>query len=57
MKLDDAQKQKVREWIEAGLSLSDIQNKLSAELEIRMTYMEVRFLVDDLGVNLDVAAL
>jgi hypothetical protein len=52
MKLDDAQKQKVREWIEAGLSLSDIQNKLSAELEIRMTYMEVRFLVDDLGVKL-----
>ena len=49
MKLDDGQKQKVREWIEGGLSLSEIQNKLSTDLGLRMTYMEVRFLVDDLG--------
>jgi len=49
MKLDDGQQQKVREWIEGGLTLSEIQNKLSTELNLRLTYMEVRFLVDDLG--------
>ncbi len=48
MTLDDAQKNKVSQWIAEGLKLSDIQNRLSAELGIRMTYMDVRLLVDDL---------
>src|SRR5262247_1161019 len=52
MKLDDAQKQKVSQWIEEGLSLSNIQDKLASEFNFRMTYMEVRFLIDDLGVKL-----
>lgn len=52
MKLDDAQKQKVTQWIEEGLKLSDIQGKLSSEFGLSMTYMEVRFLIDDLGVKL-----
>jgi hypothetical protein len=52
MKLDDAQKQKVSNWIEQGLKLSEIQDKLDKELGVRMTYMEVRFLIDDLGVKL-----
>jgi hypothetical protein len=48
MTLDDTQKKKVAEWIAAGLKLSDIQNRLASELGVRMTYMDVRFLVDDL---------
>jgi hypothetical protein len=52
MKLDDAQKQKVSGWIEEGLKLSEIQDKLNTEFGFRMTYMEVRFLIDDLGVKL-----
>src|SRR3954453_13087710 len=48
MKLDDAQKKKVAQWIEEGLKLGDIQKKLDQEFKISMTYMEVRFLVDDL---------
>src|SRR6516162_967890 len=48
MTLDDAQKKKVSQWIAEGLKLSDIQNRLSSELGVRMTYMDVRFLVDDL---------
>jgi len=52
MKLDDAQKNRVTEWIEQGLKLSEIQDKLAADLGITMTYMEVRFLIDDLGVKL-----
>jgi hypothetical protein len=52
MKLDEAQKKKVSDWIEQGLKLSEIQDKLNSELGLRMTYMEVRFLIDDLGVKL-----
>ncbi len=48
MNLDDAQRQKVAEWIAQGLKLSDIQNRLASELGLRMTYMEARLLVDDL---------
>jgi hypothetical protein len=48
MKLDEAQKSKVAHWIAEGLKLSEIQSRLDSELGVRMTYMEVRFLVDDL---------
>jgi hypothetical protein len=48
MNLDQAQRQKVTAWIAEGLKLSDIQNRLMAEFGLKMTYMEVRFLVDDL---------
>jgi hypothetical protein len=48
MNLDDAQRQKVAEWIGQGLKLSDIQTRLASELGLGMTYMEVRLLVDDL---------
>ena len=48
MKLDEAHKQKVSEWLEAGLKLADIQKRLSSELGVTLTYMEVRLVVDDL---------
>lgn len=48
MKLDDAQRKKVSEWIGQGLKLSEIQSRLASELGLRLTYMDVRFLVDDL---------
>jgi hypothetical protein len=48
MNLDEAQRTKVVEWVAQGLKLSDIQNRLMSELGVTMTYMEVRFLVDDL---------
>ena len=48
MNLNQAQKQRVTEWIEEGLKLSEIQKKLASELGVQMTYMEVRFLLDDL---------
>lgn len=48
MKLDESQKQKVTEWIGQGLKLAEIQTRLGSELGVRMTYMEVRMLVDDL---------
>ena len=48
MNLDEAQRKKVAQWVAEGLKLSEIQNRLDSELGLRMTYIEVRFLVDDL---------
>jgi hypothetical protein len=48
MNLDDAQRKKVTEWIAQGLKLSEIQNHISSELGLQLTYMDVRLLVDDL---------
>ncbi len=48
MNLDESQRKIVAEWIKQGLKLSDIQSRLASELGVRLTYMEVRLLVDDL---------
>ena len=48
MNLDEAQRQRVTAWILEGAKLSDIQSRLAAEFGLRLTYMEVRLLVDDL---------
>lgn len=48
MKLDETQKKTVAKWIADGLKLSEIQKRLATELGANLTYMEVRFLVDDL---------
>jgi hypothetical protein len=48
MDLDESQKKQVTAWITEGLKLSEIQNRLASAFGIRLTYMEVRMLVDDL---------
>ena len=48
MKLDEAQRLTVAKWIADGAKLSEIQNRLAAEFGVKLTYMEARFLVDDL---------
>jgi hypothetical protein len=48
MKLSEEQRQRVTAWILEGAKLSEIQNRLAAEFGIKLTYMEARFLVDDL---------
>ena len=52
MNLDEAQKQKVESWINEGLKLSEIQTRMDKELGVRLTYMEVRLVVDDLKLTL-----
>jgi hypothetical protein len=52
MNLNEAQKQTVTEWIAAGARLSEVQSRLAKEFSITLTYMEVRFLVDDLKLRL-----
>jgi hypothetical protein len=48
MKLTEEQRQRVTTWILDGVKLSDIQSRLAAEFGVKLTYMETRFLVDDL---------
>lgn len=48
MTLDETQRKKVAGWIADGMKLSEIQTRLASDLGVRMTYMDVRFLVDDL---------
>jgi hypothetical protein len=52
MNLTDAQREQVAAWINSGVKLSDIQNRLNTEFGLKFTYMEVRFLVDDLKLTL-----
>lgn len=48
MQLTDDQKRTVAGWISEGAKLSEVQQRLAEEFGIRLTYMEARFLVDDL---------
>jgi hypothetical protein len=52
MKLTPEQTNIITGWVAAGDSLSAIQKKLADELKLSMTYMDVRFLVDDLNLSL-----
>lgn len=48
MQLTDAQKTTVAAWLEQGLKLAEIQSRIGTEFGHKLTYMEVRFLIDDL---------
>lgn len=56
MTLTPEQKKTVSEWVAAGDSLSTIQNKLRESFQVSLTYRDVRFLVDDLNLELKDAA-
>ena len=51
-KLTPVQITKVSQWVAEGSTLSAIQGRLSSELGISMTFLDVRFLVDDLNLTL-----
>lgn len=46
------QKRQIGLWVNEGMGLSDIQKKINDDFGIVMTYMDVRFLVDDLDLDL-----
>jgi hypothetical protein len=48
MNLDEKQRQAVATWINDGLKLAEIQKRLESDFGLRVTYLEVRLLVDDL---------
>jgi hypothetical protein len=51
-RLTPEQISKVSSWVAEGATLSQIQERLSSQLDVSMTYMDVRFLVDDLNLAL-----
>ncbi|HWA09616.1 MAG TPA: hypothetical protein VG838_09220 [Opitutaceae bacterium] len=52
MTLTPEQKQAVAGWIAAGDNLSAVQKKLADQFKLALTYRDVRFLVDDLNLEL-----
>jgi hypothetical protein len=56
MNLTAEQKQAVASWVAAGDNLSAVQKKLSEQFQLSLTYRDVRFLVDDLNLELKDAA-
>lgn len=51
MELTQEQKQTISQWVREGASLSQVQTRIGSEFGVAMTYMDVRFLVLDLGVS------
>ncbi|MFT5466572.1 MAG: hypothetical protein ACI8UO_001672 [Verrucomicrobiales bacterium] len=52
MQLTEQQQSSVREWAAAGATLGEIQKRLADEFEIRLSFMDTRFLVSDLKVSI-----
>ncbi len=46
------QLQQVARWVAEGATLAEVQSRIAADFGLSMTYMDVRFLVDDLGATL-----
>ena len=51
IELTEAQRTTVKQWVAEGCGLSEIQKRLSSEFKLSPTFMEVRLLVLDLGVD------
>lgn len=49
MQFNDNQKEAVRKWVAEGCGLTEIQKRLNAEFKLSVTFLDVRFLVLDLG--------
>lgn len=49
MQLNDPQKNAVRKWINEGCGLTEIQKRLNDEFKLSVTFLDLRFMVLDLG--------
>lgn len=49
MQLNDAQKDAIRKWIAEGCGLTEIQKRLNDVFKLSVTFLDLRFLVLDLG--------
>ena len=52
MELTEEQKKAIAGWVAQQADVAEIQRKLASEFKLAMTYMDVRFLLDDLGIKL-----
>ncbi len=50
--LSDDQRTLVRGWIENGAGLSELQTRLKQDLDVSLTYLEARLLLDDLKLQI-----
>ena len=50
--LSEEQKQALAKWAEEGASIADLQRRLKEEFSLSATYMDTRFLVLDLGLEI-----
>lgn len=50
--LSPEQIQSIRDWAEEGLDLNTIQKKLHDVLSLKLTFMDTRFLLQDLDINI-----
>jgi hypothetical protein len=56
LSLTEDQKAQVAKWVAEGASLAEVQKRLASELSISLTYMDTRFLLDDLNLTVKDAA-
>ena len=52
MNLSENQIESVKKWVSDGACIGEVQKRLASEWGVSMTYMEVRFLIDDIGAEL-----
>jgi hypothetical protein len=52
MALNETQTRQVAEWMQGGMDVPELQKRLASEFGEHLTYMEVRFLVDDLNLTI-----
>ena len=53
MKLTEDQITTIKSWIESGDDLGKIQNQINESFDINLTYLETRFLLSDLKIELN----
>jgi hypothetical protein len=51
-KITPEQKEALTRWAAEGATMSDLQRKLKEEFDLSVTYMDTRFIVLDLGIEL-----
>lgn len=52
MEIDEATRSAVAGWVREGESIAHIQNRLNEEFGLKLTFMETRFLIDELDLDL-----
>lgn len=54
--LSDAQKSQISAWVDAGADLAAIQSHINDDFDLKINYMDTRFLVSDLGLEIKTPA-
>ena len=52
MQLNDEQKKIVTQWAAEGYTLAEIQKRINDEFKLSLTFMDVRFLILDMGIDI-----